>query len=45
MQTEDARRVAGSVGQSLFPHALLNQTELESIKTKYDLAVVTFRVI
>jgi hypothetical protein len=45
MQTEDARRVTGSVGQSPFPHALLNQVELKSIKTKYDLAVVTFRVI
>lgn len=45
MQTEDARRVTGSVGQSSFPHALLNQIELKIVKTKYDLAFVTFRII
>ena len=45
MQTEDARRVTGSVAQSPFPHAILNQAELKSIKTKHDLAVVTFRAI
>jgi hypothetical protein len=45
MQTEDARRMSAFVGQSPVPHALLNLVELKSIKTKYDLAIVTFGVI
>lgn len=33
MQTEDARRVTGSVNQSPLAHALLDQVEFKSIKT------------